>query len=105
MNRGTTGPSHAPPAPPPPRLNAPGPITIEAVVHLALASRIGQELAPVTEEAARGDPIDEAGHPGASFTSPPITLHLEHLALPLAELLDDDAGEGVGEIEDRKSVV
>src|SRR5690606_14235428 len=64
-------------------------------VEDAGAAGVGQELAVVADEPARGHMGDDTGLADARG------LHLDELALPLAgELVDDDAGVVVVDVDD-----
>src|SRR5690606_30509464 len=69
----------------------PGSVPAEPVVQHALAARVGEELAAVAEQSTRGHAIHDARQARALALTG--AAHLEHLAAPAAELLDDDADE------------
>src|SRR5690606_37739554 len=56
------------------------------------------ELAAVAEEAAGGNLVDDACQ--AAALALPRAAHLEHLATPAAQLLDDDTDERLGHVDD-----
>src|SRR5690606_8384433 len=55
----------------------------------------------VPEESPGGDTVDEPDESGVGLARAPARVpHLQHFALACAERLDDDADEGLGDVDD-----
>src|SRR5690606_8613423 len=80
-------------------VTGPGTVPVEPVVQHAFAPRVGQELVAVAEQRAGRDAVDEPHQAGARAAAGARAPHLEHLALALPQLLDDDADEVLGHVD------
>src|SRR6185312_17539140 len=58
----------------------------EHAVHHPGAARVGEELTVIADQAARRTVEDDTGLAGAGWP------HVDHLALAIGDLFDDDAG-------------
>ncbi len=72
-----------------------GLVGMEDAVHHAGAARVGQELAVIADQAARGAVEDDAR------LARTRRAHVDHLALAVRDLLDDDAGIFVVDVHRR----